>query len=110
MAEMKDFTDFTKVFYIAGPFQVSIYILVGSVGYHYKGTDASGYFLDNLNFGPAYRVASAFLCFHMMVGFIILGNVLSRVMHISISGSSGSVNDLGRRGTLEWVLCTFSVT
>lgn len=43
-----------------------------------KGTEASGYFLDNLGFGPLYRTASALLCFHMMVAFLILGNVLSR--------------------------------
>ena len=43
-----------------------------------KGTEASGYFLDNLGFGPLYRTASVLLCFHMMVAFLILGNVLSR--------------------------------
>ena len=42
MAEMKDYRDFMKVFIIAGPFQVGIYMIVGSVGYHYKGTEASG--------------------------------------------------------------------
>ena len=81
---MKDFTDFPKSFYIAGPFQVPVYILVGTVGYYYKGDRASGYFLDNLNFGIMYRVASAMLCFHMMVAFLILSNVLSRIIHISV--------------------------
>ena len=48
MSEMKDFTDFPKTFSIMGPFQVSIYLVVGCVGYYFKGTEASGYFLDNL--------------------------------------------------------------
>ena len=53
MSEMKDFKDFMKVFIISGPVQVGIYAIVGCVGYYYKGTLASGYFLDNLGFGPA---------------------------------------------------------
>jgi len=48
MSEMKDFTDFPKTFSIMGPFQVSIYLVVGCVGYYFQGTEASGYFLDNL--------------------------------------------------------------
>jgi len=107
MSEMKDFTEFTKTFRIAGPFQVSIYLLVGCVGYYYKGTEASGYFLDNLGFGPLYRTASVLLCFHMMVAFLILGNVLSRMIHVWVSPRY--VNDLGWRGKLEWFGCTTSV-
>ena len=43
-----------------------------------------------------------------MVGFIILGNVLSRIIHITVSPYH--VNDLGMRGRAEWVACTASVT
>ena len=77
MAEMKDFTEFPKTFYIAGPFQVPIYLIVGCVGYYFKGKDASGYFLDNLGFGWMYRLASALLCFHMLVAFLILASKLA---------------------------------
>ena len=108
MSEMKDFTEFTKTFRIAGPFQVSIYLLVGCVGYYYKGTEASGYFLDNLGFGPAYRVASALLCFHIIVGFVIVGNVLCRILHIQFSPFRA--NDLSWRGRLEWAAVGFGVT
>ncbi len=62
------------------------------------------YFLDNLPFGWMYRAASALLCFHMVVGFLILGNVLSRILHIKLSPRR--VNDLGWRGKLEWLGCT----
>ena len=77
MAEMKDFTEFPKTFYIAGPFQVPIYLIVGCVGYYFKGEEASGYFLDNLGFGWMYRLASALLCFHMLVAFLILASKLA---------------------------------
>lgn len=107
MAEMKDFTEFPKTFSLAGPFQVPIYLIVGCVGYYFKGTEASGYFLDNLGFGITYRIASAFLCFHMIVAFLILGSVLSRMIHLQVSPYR--VNDLGWRGKLEWFLCTSSV-
>ncbi len=43
MSEMSDYTDFPKAFLIVGPFQVPIYLIVGTVGYYYKGVDASGY-------------------------------------------------------------------
>ncbi len=62
------------------------------------------YFLDNLPFGWMYRLASALLCFHMLVAFLILGNVLSRILHIKLSPYR--VNDLGWRGKLEWLGCT----
>ena len=78
------------------------------VGDYYKGTEASGYFLDNLGFGVLYRVASALLCFHMMVAFLILCNVLARIIHIWVSPQY--VNDLGWRGKLEWFGCTTSVS
>mmetsp|Transcript_14205 Transcript_14205/g.35777 ORF Transcript_14205/g.35777 Transcript_14205/m.35777 type:complete len:518 (-) Transcript_14205:57-1610(-) len=104
MAEMTDFTEFPWTFSIAGPFQVPIYLIVGTVGYHYKGVDASGYFLDNLPFGWMYRLASALLCFHMLIAFLILGNVLSRILHLYFSPYR--VNDLGLRGKLEWLGCT----
>ena len=107
MSEMKDFKDFMKVFIISGPVQVGIYAIVGCVGYYYKGTLASGYFLDNLGFGPAYRVASALLFFHMLVGYIIMSNVLSRILHIAVSPYH--VNDKGWRGKFEWLGCTSSV-
>mmetsp|Transcript_15464 Transcript_15464/g.32056 ORF Transcript_15464/g.32056 Transcript_15464/m.32056 type:complete len:161 (-) Transcript_15464:988-1470(-) len=42
----------------------------------------------------------------MVVGFVILGNVLSRILHVSMSSY---VNDLGWRGRLEWLGCTCSV-
>ena len=42
----------------------------------------------------------------MVVGFVILGNVLSRILHVSMSTY---VNDLGWRGRLEWLGCTSSV-
>jgi len=106
MAEMKVYTDFPKTFTIAGPFQVPVYLLVGMIGYYYKGTEASSYFLDNLGFGVMFRVASAMLAFHMMIAFLILCNVLARIIHLSVSPR---VNDLGWRGKLEWFGCTFSV-
>mmetsp|Transcript_14198 Transcript_14198/g.35751 ORF Transcript_14198/g.35751 Transcript_14198/m.35751 type:complete len:514 (-) Transcript_14198:39-1580(-) len=107
MAEMTDFTEFPKSFLIVGPFQVPLYLIVGTVGYYYKGEAASGYFLDNLDFGWMYRAASALLFFHMTVGFLILGNVFSRIVHIKLSPYR--VNDLGLRGKLEWLGCTSAV-
>merc|ERR1712010_239293 len=107
MSEMKDFTDFPKTFSIMGPFQVSIYLVVGCVGYYFKGTEAAGFFLDNLGFNISYRIASALLCFHVMVSYLILGNVLARMLHLKVSPQY--VNDLGWRGKLEWFGCTTSV-
>jgi amino acid permease len=107
MAEMKDYQEFPKTFSLAGPFQVPIYLIVGCVGYYFKGAEASGYFLDNLGFGTMYRAASALLCFHMLVAYLILGSVLSRMIHLRVSPYH--VNDLGWRGKLEWFLITSGV-
>jgi len=107
MAEMKDFTDFPKTFTIAGPFQVGVYLLVGIVGYYYKGVNASGFFLDNLPFGPMFRAASAIFFFHICVSFLVLGHVLARVLHIWVAPRH--VNDLGWKGSLQWFGCTSAV-
>jgi len=107
MAEMKDFTEFPKSFTIAGPFQVGVYLLVGIVGYYYKGREASGFFLDNLPFGPMFRAASAIFFFHICVSFLVLSHVLARVLHIFVAPKH--VNDLGWKGTLQWFGCTSAV-
>jgi len=107
MAEMKDYTQFLKSFTLAGPFQVGVYLLVGIVGYYYKGTEASGYFLDNLPFGGMFRAASALIFFHIIVAFLVLGHVLARIIHIFVAPRH--VNDLSWRGTLQWFGCTSAV-
>merc|ERR1712228_663775 len=38
MAEMKEKKDFPKTFAFTGPYQVGLYLIVGCVGYHYKGS------------------------------------------------------------------------
>jgi len=107
MAEMKDFTDFPKAFIIAGPFQVGVYLLVGIVGYYYKGQDAAGYYLDNLGFGPMFRAASALIFYHMIMSCFIYTHVISKIMHVYIWPQH--VNKLGWKGTLEWAGVTLSV-
>ena len=58
-------------------------------------------------FTISYRIASALLCFHVMVSYLILGNVLARMLHLKVSPKH--VNDLGWRGKLEWFGCTSSI-
>jgi hypothetical protein len=104
MAEMKRPQDFPKTFMIAGPYQVFMYALVGIVGYYYKGTEVSGFIIDNIPTGPAYVASAVFLFIHMLITYVIKGQVLSRAIHLAVHPASA--NDTGVTGRGVWFAIT----
>jgi len=101
MSEMKNPSQFPKAFFIAGPYQLFMYSMVACVGYHYKGVAVSGFIINNIPFGIAYRVSAVFLFLHMLVTYVIKGQVLSRAIHLIVHPSSA--NDFGKTGRLVWL-------
>jgi amino acid permease len=107
MAEMKRPQDFPKTFAIAGPYQVFMYALVGITGYYYKGDAVSGFIIDNIPTGAAYVTSAVFLFLHMLVTFVIKGQVLSRAIHVAVHPASA--NDMGTKGRSVWFAITGSL-
>lgn len=112
MAEMQEPEDFPKVFIINAPLQVGLYLSVACLGYHFAGSNAKGYLLDNLALGPAFRVASALLFLHVVIAFLIKSVVVSRFVHGCVSPDRVGI-DLrdagGVRAHLEYAACSVAL-
>jgi len=112
MAEMQEPEDFPKVFIINAPLQVGLYLSVACLGYHFTGSNAKGYLLDNLALGPAFRVASALLFLHVVVAFLIKSVVVARFVHRLVSPDRVGI-DLreagGVRAHLEYAACSVAL-
>lgn len=84
MSEMKEPKDFPKAYCVNGPIQLGFYLIAGLVGYAYRGDQAKAYLLDELGFGPAFRVASLMLFLHVVITYSIKSTVLTRYLYQSI--------------------------
>uniref|UniRef100_A0A7S2RWY1 Amino acid transporter transmembrane domain-containing protein n=1 Tax=Mucochytrium quahogii TaxID=96639 RepID=A0A7S2RWY1_9STRA len=110
LAEMRKPSDFPKTFLIAGPFQVGMYMFVGTVGYIYDGVSAKSIILDSINphtHGATLRAAAIFLALHLIVTYVILSTVLVRRIHVY--ADDASVNDRGKRGRVVWLALSLSL-
>ncbi|KAH9250929.1 hypothetical protein BASA81_011317 [Batrachochytrium salamandrivorans] len=82
IAEMQDSREFRKsLLYLSGPFQFSIYLLAGSVGYLLFGSKANGLLIKMVPFGFCYQLAAFLLSVHMVLTFLVKGTILSRAVH-----------------------------
>jgi amino acid permease len=112
IAEMTEPKDFPKVFYINGPLQIGLYLLVACWGYYFAGDQANGYFLDNLAWGAAYRWASFLLFVHVSIAFLIKNVVVARHLHRTLSPARVEVvvgEPDGYRAHAEYVVCAIVV-
>lgn len=111
MSEMTLPSDFPKSFYLAGPYQVFMYLIVACVGYWYKGNKAAGFVVDYIPeegvYGSLLRVAACLLFIHMIITYLVKASVISRAIHLIVAPHN--VNRSGTRGQVEWLLITFSV-
>jgi len=104
MAEMKNPQEFPRAFRLAGPYQVTMYLIAASVGYGYKGKQAKGLMINWIPYNPWLRFAAILLFIHMIVVYLIKANVLSRALHRVVSPKF--INDTSWRGKTEWFLAT----
>eukprot|EP00121_Abeoforma_whisleri_P006144 Awhi_evm2s5579 len=104
IAEMKRPQDFPKTFAITAPYQLFMYSFVSFIGYFYKGNLVSGFIINNIPYGPAYRAAAALLFLHMIITVLIKGQVLSRALHLAIHPNSA--NDYGVKGKVMFFFST----
>lgn len=100
MAEMKEKNHFPKTFAFTGPYQVGLYLLVGCIGYHYKGSGAEGMLIDNIAFSIWLRLAALLLFIHMLITYLIKGNVMSRAIHLAFFPKTVNNNDSA--GSITW--------
>lgn len=107
MVEMKEPDHFPRVFFINAPLQMVMYLTVAVIGYYYSGSEAEGFFLDNLPDGPAYRWASGLLFVHVVIAFLIKNTILARFLHGMVSPAR--VEEASWRARGEYVACGISL-
>ena len=107
-SEMVEPRDFPRALYYSAPWQVGGYLLVGSVGYAYLGSNAKGLLINALPRGTlSASAASLTLFLHMIITYLIKGTVLARAVHRLVAPHS--VNDYGAAGTLTWLGITSAI-
>lgn len=83
MAEMEHPEDFPKTFYIAGPLQLALYLFSGVVGYYFLGDASTGNVVaDALPFSWIIKLPGLCLYFHLMIAYLIKGNITARALHL----------------------------
>lgn len=103
IAEMSNPADFPKAYiWLAAPFQVFCFSLVGLVGYYYMGDKVSGMIGDNLPFGIAFQSAAACLVMHMLITYMLKGIVICSAIHHAWSKESAS--DESMAGWSVWAV------
>jgi hypothetical protein len=55
-----------------------------------QGAAVSGFIINNIPFGPVYRTSAVFLLLHMLVTYVIKGQVLSRTVHLMVHPASAN--------------------
>jgi len=82
MAEMIDPSDFPKAVYrLAGPYQVTVYLTAGILGYYLKGQNATGLMVNWIPYNGWLRFAALMLFSHIIVVYVINANVLAKACH-----------------------------
>jgi len=103
MAEMVEPKDFPKAVYrMAGPYQVSVYLTAGLVGYYLKGQDATGLMVDWIPYNGWLRFAALMLFLHIIVVYVINANVLAKATHRAFFPDT--VEERSTRATTHWFL------
>jgi len=102
MAEMRLPQEFPKAFILSGPYQLSFYFLTACIGYGYKGRHASGLIVNYIPYNGWLRFTALLLFIHMIVTYLIKGNVMGRAIHRALSPKR--VNEHSWRGRMEWFL------
>jgi len=108
ISEMKDPTQLPKAYvWIAAPFQVVAFLIVGLGGYYYMGDQVSGKINEYLPFGALFRVAAACLVIHMLISYLIKGIVFCQFVHGKVDSANSTSQS--RRGWLGWNAVSFAV-
>uniref|UniRef100_A0A7S2RHZ6 Amino acid transporter transmembrane domain-containing protein n=1 Tax=Mucochytrium quahogii TaxID=96639 RepID=A0A7S2RHZ6_9STRA len=108
MAEMEKVSEFPKAFLLSTPLQLGTYLFIGVVAYLYLGDNASDLITEYIKGSGGWSIAAAaFLLVHMMISFLIQGNVLSRALHQRVC--KRTINCRKFEGKFHWFLCTFTV-
>jgi len=106
MTEMKQPSEFPKAFSIAGPFQLGMYLLVGTVVYLTDGANAVSKEMilwdisldtDSITF----VIASVFLLLHLIVAYLIKSTILTRAIVVGLLPSKYK-NASGFRMRMSW--------
>jgi len=100
VAEMAVPSDFPKALYAGAPFQLSLFTLVGCVGYATLGSAAHGLLIEAVPPGPVSALCALSLAVHLVITYLIKGTVLTRALHKALSPAT--LADDGRQGTIVW--------
>jgi len=103
MAEMIDPSDFPKAVYrLAGPYQVTVYLTAGILGYYLKGQNATGLMVNWIPYNGWLRFAALMLFSHIIVVYVINANVLAKACHRVFFPET--VEERSTRATTHWFL------
>jgi hypothetical protein len=82
MAEMKNLEDFPRAYLLfATPFMGIAFLVCGLGGYYFRGNLVEAMIIDQISFGPAFRVVALCLIVHMVITWVIKGMVFCRLVH-----------------------------
>ena len=91
MAEMRDPSDFPKALYAAAPLQLSLYIVVGVIGFEYDGAEVKDMVISEIDpqrNSILFRIAACTLFLHLTVGYLVKITILARHIHNAVHSSS----------------------
>jgi len=107
MREMKNPAEFPKAFLIAAPYQWSMYVFVGVVGFIYNGANSSNMIIkeiDPRDQPVLFRLVAIALFTHLMASYLIKATILSRKFHVIISPET--VDKTTMKARLMWLAIT----
>jgi len=105
MAEMKKPEDFPKAMYrLAGPYQLTVYLIAACVGYHLKGQLAKGLMVDWIPYNAVLRFGALLLFLHVIIVYLIKAQILAKALHRALNPATYHKRDC--LSNLKWFCIT----
>eukprot|EP00656_Telonema_subtile_P043966 TRINITY_DN50270_c0_g1_i2.p1 TRINITY_DN50270_c0_g1~~TRINITY_DN50270_c0_g1_i2.p1 ORF type:complete len:394 (+),score=71.81 TRINITY_DN50270_c0_g1_i2:95-1276(+) len=108
-AEMRQPAEFPKAVAASAVIMTLVYGSVTATGYHYMGDQSVDNMMKVLTSGPQKALANALLILHVLVGYIINGNVMNHEVTARLSACLGSSHAPAGPTRALW-LCATSIT
>ena len=107
MSEMKDSKQFPKSIYIGNTIMMIVYLLTCIIAYGYKGNDIDGFLPASLANNFIKTIVGILLCFHIIVSYLLVSQVLCSKLHEKIYPHSYHRNNYKTKK--HWFIITISV-
>jgi len=109
LVEMKKPEEFPKAVYrLAGPYQLGLYLLSGTMGYYLKGLNATGLMVDWIPFNGWLRFGALLLWMHVVIIYVVNAQILAKAAHRILFPDTFIKRDF--RSRIHWLGITLCLT